>query len=335
MIEDVFSRTIPKIDGEKVSTERKEQGLLSILRKSQNSTKYFRQGLILDEINLASDVLLEYLYSYLNSIFNQEDYISPDGKKYENIGNIGVIATMNDAKLSNSRTSLSISFLNRCHSFKLSDYSNNEIVLLAEKIIRKTTNILSDKDMFIRVMNCFQISQEIAKKYSQTGGNTFREIIKLGQFLDKCKEIPIDYLLELILSRNIPSSEIEVFKARTGLNTISKSLNELKLKIENKHLCFDNFIKYKLINPENYEIKTQFTVPQKEALMKIMIGLLAERPILLTGDIGTGKTFIIEQLANLIGAKLKIIQFNSETTSLDIIGRLELTVDKEKLKLMN
>ena len=331
ILEDVFSRTIPKIDGEKVSTEKKEQGLLSILKKSENSTKYYKQGLILDEINLASDTLLEYLYSYLNSIFNQEDYISPDGGKYENIGNIGVIATMNDAKLSNSRTSLSISFLNRCHSLKLPDYSINEIELLAEEIIRKSSNRLSNGDTFLRVIKCFKISQEISKKYSETGGNTFREILKLGQFIDKCEEIPIDYLLELILSRNIPASEIENFKSETGLNSISNSLNELKLKIENKHLCFDNFVKYKLINPENYEIKTQFTIPQKDALMKIMIGLLAERPILLSGDIGTGKTFIVEQLANLIGAKLKIIQFNSETTSLDIIGRLELTIDNKKI----
>ena len=68
--------------------------------------------------------------------------------------------------------------------------------------------------------------------------------------------------------------------------------------------------------------------------MKMMIGLLAERPILLIGDLGTGKTFIVEQLANLIGANLKIIQFNSETTSLDIIGKLELTIDKDKIKFL-
>lgn len=120
-------------------------------------------------------------------------------------------------------------------------------------------------------------------------------------------------------------SEVENFKIESGLNKISNSLNDLKLKIENKHLCFDNFVKYELINTKNYEIKTQFTIQQKEAIMKIMIGLLAQRPILLTGDIGTGKTFIIEQLAEIIGAKLKVIQFNSETTSSDIIGRIELT----------
>ena len=336
-IEDVFSRIIPKIDGKKVSTQRKEQGLLSILKRSKNSTRYYKQGLILDEINLASDNLLEFLYSYLASIFHEDsskednNYISPDGVKYEKIGNIGVIATMNDAKLSNSRTSLSNSFLNLCHSFKLPNYSFNEIELLAEKIIRKNKNKLQDKEEFIKVIKCFNISQEISSKYSENGGNTFREILKLGQFVDKCGEIPLDYLLELILINNIPLSDIENFKKKSGLNTISNSLNDLKLKIENNYLCFGDFVKYKLIEPINYEIKTQFTISQKEAVMKMMIGLLAERPILLTGDIGTGKTFVIEQLANLIGVKLKVIQFNSETTSLDIIGRLELSIDKKKI----
>ena len=330
IIEDVFARTIPKIDGEKVSTERKPQGLLTILELSQNSENYYKHGLILDEINLASDILLEYLYSYLDSLLKHEDYISPDGVKYKNIGNIGIITTMNDAKLSNSRTSLSNSFINRCHLFKLADYSSNEKELLAEKILSKCNKKIND-ETFKMIMKCFQISEIISSQYSNIYGNTFREILKLKQFIDKCEEIPIDYLLELILSRNIPQSEMEKFQAETGLKMISNSLNDLKLKIENNYLCFDKFVKYKLINPKKYEIKSQFTISQKETLMKMMIGLLAERPILLTGDIGTGKTFIVEQLANLIGVNLKIIQFNSETTSLDIIGRLELTIDKDKI----
>lgn len=80
-IEDVFSRIIPKIDEEKVSTQRKEQGLLSILKYSKNSINYYKQGLILDEINLSSDVLLEYLYSYLSSIF-YEDGSQEENNKY-------------------------------------------------------------------------------------------------------------------------------------------------------------------------------------------------------------------------------------------------------------
>ena len=177
-------------------------------------------------MNLASDVLLEYLYSYLNALFKQEDYISPDGYKYEKIGNIGVIATMNDASLSNSRTSLSVSFMNRCHLLKLPDYSDKEKLLLAEEIFENMKN-----DDLMRVMNFFNISKKLSNKYSDNGGNTFREILKLKQFHDKCNEIPIDYLLELILSSSIPPSELEEFKKDTGLNSIANSLNDLKLKI--------------------------------------------------------------------------------------------------------
>lgn len=233
---------------------------------------------------------------------------------------------MNDAKISNSRTSLSNSFLNLCHSFKLSNYSTNEIILLADEML----NQYCDENEITRFINYYKSSQNYCQKYSENGGNTFREILKLRQFLEKCRNIPLEYLLELILCANIPQSEIENFKNEVLLNNISDSLADLKLKIENNYLCFDNYVKYKLLNDRNNEVKTQFTISQKEAMMKMMIGLLAERQILLTGDIGTGKTFIIEQLANLIGIKLKVIQFNSETTFRDIIGRLELTVDKKK-----
>ena len=82
---------------------------------------------------------------------------------------------MNDAKLSNSRTSLSNSFLNLCHFFKLSNYTQNEIALLANRIIRKGTNKLYNKEVFKIVLKCFNISKEY--KYSENGGNTFREIL--------------------------------------------------------------------------------------------------------------------------------------------------------------
>ncbi len=63
----------------------------------------------------------------------------------------------------------------------------------------------------------------------------------------------------------MPESEIEKFKKELGLNCIS-SLNDLKIKIENNYLCFDDYVKYELINPKNFEVKTQFTISQKEAL---------------------------------------------------------------------
>ena len=77
------------------------------------------------------------LYSFLLSIFSQNKennnyYISPDGLKFENFGNISVIGTMNNSRLSNSRSSLSSSFINLCHCFKIKNYSEDEIRLLCQ-----------------------------------------------------------------------------------------------------------------------------------------------------------------------------------------------------------
>ena len=153
---------------------------------------------------------------------------------------------MTEAKISNSRTSFSNSILNLCHSFKLPNYSVNEIESLTEKIIRK--------DEFLRVIEYYKISQAYSSKFS-----------------DKCGKIHFEYLLELIFCSNIPLLELENFKRKSGLNIISNSLNDLKLKIENKYLCFDNFAKYELISSKNYEVRTQFTIPHKKALMKMML----------------------------------------------------------------
>ena len=100
----------------KKKKKKKKGELLYILEKSKNNNIY-QYGIILDEINLASDELLELLYTFLNSIFERKEYYSPDGEKYENIGKIALIATMNDARLSNARTTLSNSILNLSHLF--------------------------------------------------------------------------------------------------------------------------------------------------------------------------------------------------------------------------
>ena len=100
--EDIFSRTKPKVVNNQISTDIEYQSLLKILTKSKSNDKFYQNGLIIDEINLGSNELLEMLYSFLLSIFSQNKennnyYISPDGLKFENFGNISVIGTMNNS----------------------------------------------------------------------------------------------------------------------------------------------------------------------------------------------------------------------------------------------
>ena len=102
-----------------------------------------------------------------------------------------------------------------------------------------------------------------------------------------------------------------------------------EIKLDNEYLYLGQ-LKYELNRGNKWEIYTQFTSSQKEAIMKILIGLIIEKTILLAGPIGSGKTYIIKELPNMIGVNLRIIQFTVETTSADLIGRLK--VNKKRWK---
>ena len=55
------------------------------------------------------------------------------------------------------------------------------------------------------------------------------------------------------------------------------------------------------------EIENKFTFSQKETINKIIIGIINDFTILLIGDIGAGKTFIIEELSRIFEVNLKVI----------------------------
>ena len=176
-------------------------------------------------------------------------------------------------------------------------------------------------------MKCFNNSREYIKNYSDNG-ITLREINKLYKFSKMCPDVPLHILLELIICPYIPLAKVDKFKKD---NNLMQTKEEIETpKIEKGYLCFHKLVQYKVCeNVRDGLIKIQFTQPQKEALMKILIGLLSQKTILLSGDIGSGKTFIIESLAEIVGIKLNVIQFNTEMTSSDLIGRLEMCVDSK------
>ncbi|OUM69791.1 hypothetical protein PIROE2DRAFT_57210 [Piromyces sp. E2] len=338
--EDIFVRTVPIVDkDENIKTENLKGPLYQVLNDSSTSIEHCRNGLILDEINLASNELLDQLTTFLISLFYKGEYHTPQGEVFK-IGNIGVIATMNDAKLSNARTTLSSTILNLSHTFRLPNYEPEEMKILAESILG-IEKLFKKKENLIRAINCFFNSLKYTKYKSETGGVTLREILKLKEFSNKCPDVPLDTLLDLVLCANMSEEDINQYKNE---NQFNNTLSNITPEIKNNKLCFKDLIKYDLLK-DRYDgpVNKQFTLPERDALMKILIGLTAKRTILLSGDTGTGKTHIIESLADIIGVKLNVIQFNTETSSSDTIGRLEMSVDPNEVskikyelnKLMN
>ena len=301
--EEIFSMIIPTMEGNNIKTKELPKTLLKIIEESKCDNNIFKKGLLLDEMNLSNDNLREDLYSYLGAIKNNDnkEYIARNGKKYSEIGNIAVTITMNGSTMSNSRTSLSDSFINLSHTLRLQNYTENEY---SELIKEKLKNTLEEADIKYIISKYILYSKD-------NKNNSFREIMKMQKYFSEIKHVGYDELLDLIL---YPEKE-KIFP-----------VEDCELKLYKNTLFFgkqDFYITYP--KKSKNEIKTLFTNSQKDALMKILVGIKAENTILLTGEINSGKTFLIEQLANLIGIKLRTIQFMKETNSSDLIGKFELT----------
>ena len=343
--EDVFYRKIPikksKNNKESETVIKNEKGpLLKILETTKKQLAIYKNGLILDEINLSSDDLLEQLYSYLIEIKNNKRYISPDGETLYGIGKIAVVATLNSSRASNYRISLSSSFLNLTHCFKLPDYTTGELNCLVAKLLLPclSKNELNSSEINMKTAEGVNFTKKVVKWYEKAKENimeneiiTFREILKLKELLEKHwdgkSEKKLDLFLKLIFFPYIEPSRIKNFKSIV-LKSIETDFTDVELKVDSKFIYLGEYINYPRLQNNYYKINYNFTMSQKEAIIKILLGLSINKTILLIGEIGSGKTFVIEKLAELIGIKLKIIQFHSDISSYDLIGGQEIIESK-------
>lgn len=102
---------------------------------------------------------------------------------------------MNGSNMSNSRTTLKNSFLNLIHSFRMSNYTKQELCTLIEN---KLGNIIKDKDQLKYILNHFIDSNYNS---SENDKNAIREIIKLEKIFRKINTLDINNkLLDLILN---------------------------------------------------------------------------------------------------------------------------------------
>lgn len=53
---------------------------------------------------------------------------------------------------------------------------------------------------------------------------------------------------------------------------------------------------------------------------RLAIAVQHKEPVILVGETGTGKTSVIQRLAYLTGRKLKVINLNQQSDSVDLLG---------------
>jgi cobaltochelatase CobS subunit len=116
-------------------------------------------------------------------------------------------------------------------------------------------------------------------------------------------------------STDIPNGKIALAKAK-DLFPVKSAAFDFELPIWN----------WDAAHPHVPEIDTDY-VFREDSLLKVLYALLTNQPCYLHGHTGSGKTTLVEQVAARLNWPFARVNFDSEITRLDLIGRDVLGVD--------
>lgn len=302
---------------------------------------------LMDEISLADDAVLE----RINSVLEQSRSITLTERNGEEITaneKFRVVATMNPGG-DYGKKELSAALRNRFTEIYCHDTTD------LEQLVKITAGSLSWKILSSayskKVLNIFEL---FMRAYFQPDDAiSIRDIISFCKFLNKTTDG--NQIRPLSLQEAIANGISLVFFDQIGTcgfknsfdalrpNSLNEVKRSLSMLIEQKlgkvpiHLSpvnkkfkppnsFVNFKKFYLeIGPE--PIQKDFTnnficnAPiVKKSLLKLARAMQLDRPILLEGDPGAGKTSIVSALAKLTGHKLVRINLSEQTDISDLFG---------------
>jgi midasin (ATPase involved in ribosome maturation) len=265
----------------------------------------------LDEINLASPSLLNILESWILEAIEPGKYMLSNGE-IVNHAPIAVVATMNSAALSKARSALSTKLQGASHFFRLLPFTQNEMHVLSSDILEKAGFSLDDVD---KVLESHRAAAEAVAKESgitaEKDAVTLREILRMADLRRVYPSLSLAHLTELTYAAQLtPSTAISFF----DMMKTTSFAKDCVPSIRERSLYLTDIVKIPLrIENENPKPQLPLTAAQLRVACFVGAGIMANRSVGLFGETGSGKTHIIRTLARAVGARLRIIQFNSET----------------------
>jgi hypothetical protein len=172
---------------------------------------------------------------------------------------------------------------------------------------------------------------------SERDAVTLREFLRFRQFRQASKGFDTDTLIEL------------VYGTQFGTTVASKLLHELDIKphfhseavrlqhplIRQQKLFLTDIVWIPLFrNLKDSPAELPLTKEQLRVASLVGVAIMTHRPVALFGGSGSGKTHVVETLAQAVGAPLRIIQFYADTDSAAIVGILEIHGDPKEVEML-
>ncbi|KAF3938326.1 Midasin [Dactylella cylindrospora] len=287
------------------------------------------QWVLLDEMNLASQSVLEGLNSCLDH--RKTVYVPELGKTFHCHPNFRLFAAQNPHHQGGGRKGLPASFVNRFTDVYIRSLQSGDLMAISQHTFPNVTpqehsKVVEFSGLLSRILTS-------NKSFGVSGAPwefNLRDTLRWLEIATRETPIPArkglqQYFKTIVSDRFRTETDIaevnSIFERVFGHSMNSPPgllrLNPTTLQIGNA------LIQRKFARNLQYIHSVEFLPHQLPILESLLNGVNNRWPCLLVGAPGSGKSSMVECLAKAVGARLEVIPLNSDTETTDVIGGYE------------
>lgn len=317
---DLFGSDLPVEDGKSGEFAWKDAPFLIAMQSGQ--------WVLLDELNLASQSVLEGLNSCLDH--RGTAYVPELDREFVRHENFRVFAAQNPLQQGGGRKGLPKSFVNRFTQVFMEELTNDDLIHICQHLYPSTdTNIIAKMIEFNRRLH---VETTVRKTFGSQGAPwefNLRDVLRWLEVLHHSSPLELHYpseFVDLVYLQRFRSAEDRQKALQIFNEVFDEDMNILP------HCYFDlnedyiqighSMCSREQITDVSYQ-SLQLLQSQTRSLEAVMKSVELSWLTILNGASATGKTSLVRTLAEITGKKLEEFAMNSGVDTMELLGGFE------------
>ncbi|RNF03864.1 MDN1, midasin-like protein [Trypanosoma rangeli] len=293
---------------------------------------------ILDELNLASQAVLEGLNALLDH--RSAVFIPELGEEFHAADDFRVFACQNPLLEGGGRKGLPRSFLNRFTKVRIEPFDVEDLLCIAFAVCPDIDrSVLENMVQFVGEL---QRDVMVYRAYGTRGSPwefNLRDVLRWAKLMEAYQKLdkPCEFIQTLFIHRmrtDVDKTQVHRLARRYFGDTVdeTRANQESDFLIANEAVCFGgSFLAHRMPVPVAPDVPVPLLLlPSKaDVIRSILICAEQNQFCLLVGPSGAGKTFCIRTAASLVGARLVTFSMNATCDTVDLLGGFDQVEGKQ------